>query len=136
MTKAAKAGYSDRLISYNSGVENQESYTEFQDYWAGEITRLNYYPRTDLTINSLPWFAFASWHPEPHIPLCGEWGLHKNSYKLDWFQPCPDDAAQFYERFNKEKSGTVTFNLFIWQDGEIYAPDLDTMEKVKKIVIK
>ena len=134
MTRAAKAGYPDRLVAYNSGIENQESYTEFQDYWAGEVSRLNYCPRGGLTVNGLPWFSLASWHAnaDPIMVQCGEWGLHKDSYKLQWFPPCPEEAANFYKRF-KEKNGTVAFNLLIWQDGEIYAPDLKTMEQVAKI---
>ena len=73
LTAAAKAGNPDRLICYNPGIEQHTLYTELQDYWAGEVSRLNYIPRGALTPAGLPWHAFVSWYGDSRAPLCGVW---------------------------------------------------------------
>ena len=73
LTAATKAGHPDRVVCYNPGIERYEAYTEFQDYWAGETSRLNYIPRGALTPAGLPWHAFVSWYGDSRAPLCGVW---------------------------------------------------------------
>ena len=78
LTFAAKSGNPNRLISYNSGIEQYHLYTKSQDYWAGEICRLNYFPRGKLTPIDLPWYAFLSWHAHSFSwPGGGEWVMKK-----------------------------------------------------------
>ena len=133
MTVAAKAGYPDRLICYNSGIESLKCYTPYQDYWAGEVARLNYLPRGTRTPAGLPWYAFASWHPHPIWIGCGEWGLHKDSIALDWPAPPVESIADFLRRF-RACDGAVTFNLLCYQDGSIYDSDLEVMSHLRAAV--
>lgn len=71
MANAAKTGNLSRLVCFNSGIEKHHLYTQCQDYWAGEVCRLNYIPRGNLTPSGLPWYSFLSWHGDSRKPLCG-----------------------------------------------------------------
>jgi hypothetical protein len=52
---------------------------------------------------------------------------------LDWQPPSPESAAGFFRGFQRV-SGAVTFNLFCYQDGSVYPPDLETMKGLKSLV--
>ena len=133
MAAAARAGHAGRLITYNAGVESHEDCTACQDYWAGEVCRLNFLPRGPQTPNGLPWYSFVSWHPDPRWPGTGEWGIGPVSRDLDWPPPCADSVAAYLHRFQAQ-GGTVTFNLLCYQDGSAYPSDLETMREVKRLV--
>jgi hypothetical protein len=133
ITAAAKTGNPDRLVCYNSGVETHKLHTPFQDYWAGEICRLNYLLREPLTPSGLPWYSFTSWHPDLDHYGCGEWGLNMQNRDLDWPPPNVDSVAAYLERF-LTRNGVVTFNLLCYQDGSAYPSDLRVMSELKKLV--
>jgi hypothetical protein len=130
MAAAAKAGFADRLICYNSDIEDINPLTPYQDYWAGEIVRLNYIPRGP-TANGLPWYGFTSWHGDSRKPRCGYWAIEANSIGLDWPAPPVQSVIDYYQRFSRV-GGTVTFNLLCYQDGSIYDSDLQVMREVKQ----
>ena len=132
-TAAAKAGHPGRLVCYNPGIERHTLYTERQDYWAGEVCRLNYIPRGPLTPGGLPWHAFVSWHGDSRKPTCGAWVLDRDNRDLDWDQPSPAAVVTFLRRF-QAVGGAVTFNLFCYQDGSVFDTDLDVMRQVKQLV--
>jgi hypothetical protein len=132
VTTAAKAGNPDRLVCYNSGVETHKLHTPFQDYWAGEVCRLNYLPRGPLTPSGLPWYSFTAWHPDLAHYGCGEWGLSMETRDLEWPAPCVDSVAAYLERY-LARGGAVTFNLMCYQDGSAYEPDLAVMRGIRKI---
>ncbi len=123
MTQAAKAGFPDRLVCYNPGIERHHLYTPCQDFWAGEVCRLNYIPRGERTPAGLPWHAFVSWHGDSRKPGCGFWVMDETNRGLDWFSPPAEYAWRFLQTFQRV-GGAVTFNLFCYQDGSIYPPDL------------
>lgn len=131
MTAAAKAGFEDRLVCYNSGIENHESYTPYQDYWAGEINRLNYVPRDKETPAGFPWYAFVSWHAHNTLSMCGEWGISEQSRNIDWPPPAVESVELFLRRF-QQCDGTVTFNLLCYQEGTFYDSDLKLMKKLRR----
>jgi len=58
-TSAAKAGYGDRLITYNAGVSKTFLYTEHQDYWAGELVNLDAPPAGRFLENGLQWHGWT-----------------------------------------------------------------------------
>ena len=131
--KAAKAGYADRLIGYNAGIERHTLFTPLQDYWAGESIRLNFMPRTPLTPAGLPWYAYTSWHAFEGAALGGEWGMSEQSVKLDWPPPCVDSVVQYIKRF-QNVGGIAAFNLLCYQDGSILESDLQVMKDVRKLI--
>jgi len=135
MLAVAKAGNPDRLICYNSGIENHEKYTDLQDYWAGEIIRLNFVPRTSLTPSGLPWYSYTSWHAHATWPMCGEWGFHEDTRDLDWPAPPVEAVEQYLRRF-MNFGGAVTFNVLAWRDGAIHDQDLAVLQELKKRIRK
>jgi len=132
-TAAAKAGHPGRLVCYNAGIENQRMYTELQDYWAGEVCRLNYTPRGPLTPGGLPWYAFVSWHADCRKPLCGQWVMDRENRELEWPRPSAESVVAFLRRF-QACGGAVTFNLLCYQDGSAFDTDLEVMREVKSII--
>ncbi len=133
LTIAAKAGHPERLVCYNPGIENMHSYTDHQDYWAGEICRLNFIPRGDLTPMGLPWYAFVSWHGDSRKPRCGHWVMNADNRAVSWRSP-PAEAAAGMVRDFRAAGGAVTFNLFCYQDGDIYDGDFATMRELATIL--
>lgn len=133
MTDAARAGNPNRLICYNSGIKNFELYTEYQDYWAGEMTAADFRPTGELTPSNLYWYAFAALHRHPENPEWGEWGLNMENRNSQWPSPTPEEVADFINSFNA-CGGTVTLNLLCYQDGKAYAPDMEIMRQVKKLL--
>ena len=134
MTAAAKAGYPQRLVCYNSGLENHECYTSCQDFWAGEVCRLNYRPRGLLTPAGLPWYSFLDWHPHVQLwPSCGQWIMDALARDRDWSAP-PAESIVDYVRSFQLAGGTATINLLCYQDGTVYEPDLAVMSVVKQVL--
>ncbi len=132
MTAAAKAGFADRLVCYNAGIEQTQSVTRYQDYWAGECVRLNYIPR-EPTADGLPWYGFVSWHGDSRKPRCAHWYLTAENLAFDWPAPPAQSVLDFYRGFRRV-GGTVAFNLLCYQDGSIYDSDLAVMKAVKQQV--
>ena len=133
LTAAAKAGHPDRLVCYNAGIEKHTLYTEHQDYWAGELCRLEYIPRGPLTPSGLPWHAFLAWHADSRRPHCGYWVMDRANRELDWDQPPVESVAQCLRRFHAV-GGTVTFDLFCYQDGSVFDTDLIAMRELKQLM--
>lgn len=131
MTRGAKAGNPNRLICYNTGIEQHKCLTPYQDYWAGEVCRLSYFPIGPVTPAGFPWYSFVSWHVAPDKPMCGEWGISMQHQQTPYPQACADCATAYVERF-LAVGGAVTFNLLCYQDGSAYPPDLAVMRELKQ----
>jgi hypothetical protein len=113
LSEALHAGYADRLVAYNHWVFPIE--TDWQDYWAGELT-------------DLPLKRFGS----RYIQRGAGHGLQSHSaIRLDapWFHITPDmdmeppryTAEQLidYVKTCMEDQAAVTFGVGIFQDGTI-----------------
>lgn len=135
LTAAAKQGCDQRLVCYNPGIERQILHTSCQDFWAGEVCRLNFTPRGEQTPTGLPWYAFLSWYGDSRKATCGHWVMNDENRSMDWTSPPAAYAASFLEGFQRV-GGTVTFNLFCYQDGSVFAPDLQVMRELKILVRK
>lgn len=135
MLEASKAGHSGRLITYNAGIELHDMYTPLQDYWAGEVCRLNFRPKGLLTCEGLPWHSFTAWHASYIYPGCGEWGIDHNTRGEEWTPPPVEYVAEYLRHF-RECKGAVTFALLCYQDGSVYDADLQRMKELKKLVRK
>lgn len=132
-TAAAKAGNGERLVAYNAGIERHTLYTGLQDYWAGEMIRLNFVPRGPLTPAGLPWHAYVSWHAYEGAPLGGEWGIGEESIGKEWPPPAVESVVDFLRRFERV-GGAATFNLLCYQDGAALESDLAVMKQVRERV--
>jgi hypothetical protein len=138
MTEAAKAGFPDRLVCYNAGIE-ETGYAlipPFQDYWAGESTSLDFRPAGLTTPSGLPWHAFLTWHParnalgQPKRTRAGRWLMDPVSRNLAWPPPAAERVLAYLDAF-QHCQGVVTFNLLCYQDGHALPSDLDVMKTVK-----
>ncbi len=109
---AAKAGYRDCAVTFNSGLGRSFLYTEYQDYYAGECGKLDqvFVPevRADLCdhrwicADSPKWVFSAGVQPEGFVPLRF---------------PAADLRA-FRDRHLAE-GRMVTFNILIDQSGQL-----------------
>jgi len=135
LTETAKQGNPNRLICYNSGIENHTMYTPLQDYWAGEVVGVKFRPQGMLTPAGLPWYTFTALHPLPASPDCGEWGINMGNQHLEVPAPGLEETVDYIKAF-QSCEGCVTFNMLCYQDGTIYAPDLKLMKQVAEVIRK
>lgn len=123
-TMAAKEGFAERLVTYNSGVANMQAYTDFQDFWAGELSGLDFRPNGRRTPSGLPWYAFCAWHPY-------QWLIEKKNQGNRWPEIDPLEAVALAKAFC-DCGGAVTFNLLCFQDGSILESDMRAIEGVRR----
>jgi hypothetical protein len=131
-TQAAKAGNYNRQICYNSGVNELNSYTPRQDYWAGEFDDIhhpNAQPQGNVdengivAANGLP-FHSLFW-------LDDFWG--HNSKDTDIAPPkySDDELCEYLAKVLRHH-GAVTLNPSIYQDGTISPATFAQLLKVKE----
>jgi hypothetical protein len=126
--RAIKAGYSDRLVAFNYWAFPIE--TDWQDYWAGELT-------------DLPLKRFGS----RYIRRGAGKGLQAHSaIRLDdpWFHITPNTdiqaprytAAQLTEYIKTcmEDQAVVSFGVGIYQDGTIGERSLQVLRQVRQAI--
>lgn len=128
LNRAIKAGYPDRMVAYNYWAFPIE--TEWQDYWAGELT-------------DLPLRRFGS----RYIQRGAGKGLQAHSaIRLDdpWFHITPNTDIQAprytagqlteYIRVCMEDQAPVTFGVGIYQDGTISEASRQVLRQVRKAI--
>ena len=128
LSRAIKAGYPDRMVAYNHWAFPIE--TEWQDYWAGELT-------------DLPLKRFGS----RYIRRGAGKGLQAHSaIRLDdnWFHITPNTdirsprytAAQLTEYIKTcmEDQAVVTFGVGIYQDGTISEASRQVLRQVRRAI--
>lgn len=128
LSRAIKAGYPDRMVAYNYWTFPIE--TQWQDYWAGELT-------------DLPLKRFGS----RYIRRGAGKGLQAHSaIRLDdpWFHITPNTdirpprytAAQLteYIRTCLEDQAAVTFGVGIYQDGTISEASRQVLREVRRAI--
>jgi Alpha-L-fucosidase len=126
--RAIKAGYPDRMVAYNYWAFPIE--TDWQDYWAGELT-------------DLPLKRFGS----RYIRRGAGKGLQAHSaIRLDdpWFHITPNTdiqpprytAAQLTEYIKTcmEDQAAVSFGVGIYQDGTISEASRQVLRQVKRAI--
>ena len=111
LTVAAKAGYADRLVTYNAGVAQTFLYTEHQDYWAGELVDLKTPPVARYLENGLQWhgwtclderrWVYGDNRREPPAPL------YADSDILAFVSAC------------RRQHAPMCFNVVSFQDGSL-----------------
>lgn len=135
-TQSAKAGHAGRLVTYNTGITNFLSCTEYQDFWAGEIDGLAFRPRGPATPTGLPWYGFVTWHGHDRYCQRAVWGIESGPEDHDWMKWPPVETAairDFLRRFTVA-GGAVTFNVPCYQDGSLYEPDLKALRGLRGLL--
>jgi hypothetical protein len=139
LTAAAKDGFPDRLVCYNTGIEETafDPVTPCQDYWAGESTSLAFRPSGPRTPGGLPWHALLSWNRARDAQgrvkrntRSGRWIMDRACRELDWPAPPVEDIVAYVDAF-RACGGAVTVNLMIYQDGTFLASDIEAMRQVR-----
>jgi hypothetical protein len=130
LASAAKAGYPDRLIAFNSGLNRFDPVTDCQDYWAGELEGLHHRPTGPQAPGGLQWYSFMTWQPGGGMFT---WGIPVTGTSPS---PARADAGAICEmaRAYQAVGGCVTFNLLCYQDGSIHPADLESMTAAGQIL--
>ncbi len=119
-----------RLVTYNPGVKRFLLLTECQDYYAGEGADLSMEPEGAMTPVGLPWYSYATVHPK-------QWGIGPHGGwadpAQDWPPPAVDAIVSYVRRFSR-CGGTVTFNLWCYQDGSVHDADAKAMRAARDIL--
>ena len=120
-TEAAKAGFPQRLVTYNAGVDETFLYTTHQDYWAGELSGLVAPPASQY-VNGLPWHG---------------WTCLDDS---QWVQTKPNTEAappRFSDRelvdylcICRRHRVPMGFNVIVFQDGPVSRPAVEQLQRV------
>ncbi|MBQ7256180.1 MAG: alpha-L-fucosidase [Abditibacteriota bacterium] len=135
LSKAAKVGNPDRLITYNPGVRSWGLYTPYQDYYSGETHYFDDLPVGEKTNTGLDWYAFMAlhkWVEDPDNPDCAQWGIDGTCYdKQDWDISDSKKMAEFVKAYNAIGS-TVTFNMLCYADGSIHPVDVKAIQEMRK----
>ena len=124
LTVAAKAGYADRLVTYNAGVAETFLYTDHQDYWAGELIDLNAPPVARYLKNGLQWhgwtclddrqWVYSDNRREPHPPL------YADSEILAFVAAC------------RRHQAPMCFNVVSFQDGSMVEDSIRQLNRITK----
>ncbi len=120
-TDALKAGFPERVICYNSGINNSHSYTPLQDYWAGEFDILGF-PLAKPTLvapNGLP-FHSLFW--------LDDYWLHSDADTPISLPIYSERRLTDYVRSVRDAGAFTTLNLGIYQDGT-FSPN--TLEQLR-----
>ena len=127
MYEAAKAGYDDRIVSFNYWILPVA--TPWNDFWAGETSSLVNPPDSHI-----PTYGPAKGHNYHElIVLEEEWGHFVKNTPI----PNPKYNAQQLAEAAKaiyEIGGMLTINPMVYQDGSIGEKSLAVMRELKQLV--
>ncbi len=134
MGLAARAGNSNRLISYNPWI--CADYTEFQDVYFGEGSH------GEVRAGSAPIGGNGVFKSGPHKGLLqhsmfimeGDWGIHKPNQEIET-KISKEDALKWLNSA-KERNVPLSFNLLMWEDGGVAASSVEILKELKNKVLK
>jgi hypothetical protein len=123
-TVAARAGYADRLVTYNAGIGATFLYTDHQDYWAGELIDLNTPPTSRYLDNGLQWHGWTCIEDRRWV------------YTDNRTPPPPplysDDAIVSYVAQCRQRQAPMCFNVISYQDGTLAEASIQQLNRVSK----
>jgi hypothetical protein len=121
-TLAAKAGYSERLVTYNPGVDQTFMYTNHQDYWAGELSTLHMPPTDQYLEKGLQWhgwtclddqrWVYSDNRQDPHLPLYTD-----------------KELMMFIAQCRLHQS-PMSFNVVVFQDGTLAEASVQQLSRI------
>jgi len=124
-TDALKTGYSERVICYNSGINNLHAYTPLQDYWAGEFDTLGF-PLAQPALNAGNGLPFHS------LFWLDDYWLHHEMDKPIALPIYSDRRLLAYVRDVRDAGAFTTLNLGIYQDGTFSPETLDQVRLISQ----
>ncbi len=119
--QAAKTGFPDRLVTFNSGISEPFLYTRHQDYWAGEMVNLNDPPTSRLAPNGLQWHGWTCLDDRDWV-----WNSRKPA------EPPPFYNYHVLSSFLKQCAANhapMTFNVAISQEGIVSAKAVAALKR-------
>jgi len=126
-TQSAKAGYPNRLVTYNAAWSKSYMYTPNQDYRAGEIRSFEEDPPSNrYKDNGLQWHGW--------ICLDDKGWVHtKRDTEIPDLRFSDEQVIKYVRKCIKQQA-PVTLNLSIYQDATMSPKSLRQMQKLKNAV--
>lgn len=121
-TEAAKAGFPQRLVTYNAGVNQTFLYTTHQDYWAGEMVDLDHPPARRYAGNGLQWHAWTCLDDRRWVHTRKDTGPPEPLYS--------DDKLQEFVRACCRHCAPVCFNVIVYQEGTLSPKAVGTLARL------
>jgi len=121
-TVVAKSGFSQRLVTYNAGINHTYLYTIHQDYWAGELANLKTPAKSRYLDNGLQWFGWTCLDDRG-------WVHHRLNSEI----PKPlysDEDVIAYVRACNSHQAPMTFNVGIYQDGTMAPASVEQLHRL------
>ena len=123
--KAAKTGFPQRLVTFNSGIAEPFLYTPHQDYWSGEMVDLDDPPTSRYARNGLQWHGWTCLDDRDWV----------------WNKRRPPEPPPFYSdavlagflRQCRVHRAPMTFNVAISQEGMVSAKAVAALKRTMKL---
>jgi len=131
MTKAMKAGYPERIVSYNSWILPRV--TEFQDFSFGEgFDAINHWPtdRKGVFIDGPQKGQQAQFMDILDGP---DWGIWKPETIIQPPRFTDEQIADLVKNAAVQRKA-LSFNLLMYEDGSVSPQSLERMRTVRKII--
>ena len=133
LAKAAKAGYSQRMIAYNPWVHPAP--TEFQDYYTGEE---NWDPSVQGTLHSedngiISEGAYKGLQASAALVMEGDWAHKRKNTEIGPPQLNAEQLARAIQRHEQLKNVPM-FNLEIYEEGTMSPRTIDVFRKARKLL--
>ena len=122
MTAAAKAGYANRLVTYNAGIGETFLYTDHQDYWAGELVGLESPPPARFLPNGLQWHGWACLDDRAWV-----YGNNRATPRGTLYS---DDELLAFLSLCRKHRAPMCFNVIVFQDG---LPAEASIEQLRRV---
>jgi hypothetical protein len=127
-TRAAKAGYPARLVTYNAAWSKTYMYTSHQDYWAGEIRNLEEDPPSSrYKDNGLQWHGWICLDDK-------RWVHAKRDTEIPDVRFSDEQVVEYVRTCIKHQA-PVAFNLSIYQDATMSPKSLRQMQMLKNAAV-
>jgi alpha-L-fucosidase len=133
LAKAAKAGYSQRMISYNPWI--YPSTTEFQDYYTGEE---NWDPSIQGTLHIedngiISEGAYKGLQASAALVIEDDWAHLKKNAEISLPKLNAEQLARTIQRYGQLKNVPM-FNLEIYEDGTMSPKTIEVFRSARKLL--
>jgi hypothetical protein len=132
LTKTAKAGYKDRIVSYNPWIQARD--TDFQEVFFGEGFQWRY---------DLPEGGSGKFSEGPHKGLlahsnfivedAGGWGIWQPETEIKGHHYTREEAIKM-ALHAAERNYILSWSILMYEDGYIWEETLDLLRSVGKVV--